>query len=77
MRDANDMTNITQTKLQELVGHNARRITKPEQAVVCEDSHQAHSPRVQEALMAEIAQTCVAMHDLYLLTNENLPQCWE
>lgn len=77
MRDANDMTDITQTELQELVGHNARSITKPKQAVVCEDSHQAHSPRVQKTLMAEIAQTGVAMHDLYLLTDENLPQCWE
>jgi len=27
--------------------------------------------------MAEIAQAGVAMHDLYLLANENLPQSWE
>lgn len=27
--------------------------------------------------MTEIAQTGVAMHDLYLLANENLPQSWE
>lgn len=38
MADANNMSNITQAELQQLIGHNARRITEPEQTVISEDS---------------------------------------
>lgn len=44
MADADDVTDITQAELQQLVRHNACRITETEQTVICEDSLQAHSP---------------------------------
>lgn len=45
--------------------------------MVSEHSMQAHRSRMQDALVAKIRQTGVAMDDLNLLTNEDLSQDWE
>lgn len=71
------MSHVTQTELQQLVGHDAGRIAEAEETVICEDRVQTHGPRVQQAFVAQIAERGVAVHNLDLLTNENLAQQWK
>jgi hypothetical protein len=71
------MPNITQAELQQLVRHDTRRITETKQTVIRKDRAQTHRPSMQQAFMAEVAQTSMAMHDLYLLSNEDLSQHWK
>lgn len=68
------MPNITQAELEQLVRQDTRRITKAEQAMIGKDSMQTHRPSVHEAFMAKIAEGCVPMNNLYLLSNEDLSQ---
>ena len=74
MTDANNMSHITQTEFEQLVRQDTRRITEPKETVVRKHSHQSHRPCVQESLMAKITQTRMAVNNLNVLTNEDLPQ---
>ena len=74
MAHTNRMIHITQTKLQQLIRHDTRRITEPKKRVISEHSPQTHGPRMQDAFMAEITQAGMAMNDLDALTDEDLPE---
>lgn len=42
--------------------------------MIGEDGHQAHSPGMQQTLVAEIGQAGMAMHNLDLLADEDLAE---
>jgi hypothetical protein len=71
------MPDITQTELQQLVRHDASSVGKAEEAVVRKHSNEAHSPGVEQAFVAQIAEGCMAVHDLDLFADENLSQMWK
>lgn len=75
--DADDVANIAQTELEQLVGHDTRGVAEAEQAVVGEDRSQAHGIRVQNAFVAKIGKRRMAMYDLDVFPDEDLPQYWE
>jgi len=77
MADADDMVNITQRKLQKFVCQDTSSISKAEQGVIRENSSQAHCPRVEDRLMAETAQTCMAMYNLDLLPDDYVSEDWK
>lgn len=74
MGDTDHMPNITQTKLKQLVGHDASGVTEAKQRVIGKHGAQRHGPRVENAFMAEITQTAMAVYDLNVLPDEDLPQ---
>jgi hypothetical protein len=45
--------------------------------VICKDSSQTHSPSMKDSLVAKAAQTCVAMDDLNLFSDDDIPEDWE
>lgn len=77
MAHADDVPYVAQAELQQLVCHDARGITESEQTVICEDGLKTHSPCVQEAFMAQVAERCVAMDDLNLFPDEDVPKNWK
>ena len=72
MRDADDVPNIAQTELEQLIRHNTPCIAEAEKRVISEDRIQAHRPRMQDAFMAEVAETAMAMDYLYPFSDEDL-----
>jgi hypothetical protein len=77
MTDTNNMIHITQDELQQLVRQDACCIGKTKQRMIRENCPQAHRPCVQNSFMAETAQACMAMHNLYLLSYDDIPEYWE
>lgn len=77
MADADDMPNVAQAELEKLVGHDTGSIAEAKQTVVCEDSVQAHRPRMQQAFMAKVAERAMSMNDLDFFANENLAEMWK
>lgn len=74
MTDANDVVHITQCKLEQFVGKDAGRVCKTEQTVIGKDGAQAHGASVQDGLVAETAKTCVAVYNLNVLADDNIPE---
>lgn len=74
MADAYDMIYVAQCELQELVGEDSSRVSKAKETVVCKDGPQSHSSSMQNCLMAQAAQTCMAMYDLDAFANNNIPE---
>lgn len=72
MTDADDMVDIAESKLEQLVGQDAGSIGEAKQTVISEDSAQTHGTGMQDGLMAQAAQTGMAMNDLDLLTDDNV-----
>lgn len=77
MTDTNYVIHITQGKLEQLVGEDTGSIRKPKQRMIREDCPQSHCPRMQDGFVAETAQACMAMHDLNLFSNNNVPEDWK
>jgi hypothetical protein len=77
MRYTNNMPNIAQAELQQLIRHNTSCIAEAEQTVICKDGTKTHRPSMQQALMAQVAETTMTVHDLDSLSYEDLPQHWE
>lgn len=74
MANAYDMIDVTQGKLKQLVREDRSGVGKSEQGVVCENSAQAHSPSMKDSFMAETAQARVAVDDVNLLADDNVPE---
>lgn len=77
MADTDNMIHITQRKLEQLVGQNAGSIRKTKQGVVRKHRSQTHGPRMQDSFMTEVAKTRVAMNNLDLFANNDVPKDWE
>jgi hypothetical protein len=73
MGNTDNMPNITQTELEQLIRHNTSRIAESEERMIGEDGIQTHRSRMQNAFMAEIAETGVAVDNLNAFTNKDLP----
>lgn len=52
MRNADDMINVAQRKLEQLVCHDTSSITEAEKRVIGENSSQTHRTCMQDSLMA-------------------------
>jgi hypothetical protein len=74
MGNADNVSNITQTELEQLVRHDTPRITESDKRMIREDRIQTHRPRMQNAFMAEIAQTGVAVDYLNAFPDEDLSE---
>lgn len=68
------VVHVAQAELEQLVRQDARRVREPEQRVVGEDGAQAHGPRVQDGLVAEVAQAGVAVDDLDALADADVAE---
>ena len=66
------MIDIAQRELQKLVRQDTGGICEAEKRMIGKHGAQAHGPRMQYRFLAEIAQTTVTMHNLDLLTNDNV-----
>lgn len=71
---AYDMINITESELEELVGEDAGSICKAEKRVICEDGSDTHGARMQCCFPAQAAQRGMAMHDVDLLSDYDVPE---
>lgn len=67
------MSHVAQAELEQLIGHDTSGVGETKQAVISEYGMQTHSPGVQKSFVAEIAQGCMAVDDLDLLPNKDLP----
>jgi hypothetical protein len=74
MADADDMVYVTQSKLEEFVREYTCCICKPKERMVCEDCPQAHSPRMQYCLLAQVTQTGVSVYNLNLLAYDDVSE---
>lgn len=74
MADADAVVYIAQYELEELVGQNTSSIGKPEERMIRKDSPQAHGPSVQDAFVAQTAETAVTMNNLDALTNADVAE---
>lgn len=68
------MANIAQTELEQLVRHYTGRITESKETVVREDGVQTHRSSMQQSFVAKIAERSMAVNNLNLLSDENLPE---
>lgn len=77
MADTDNMPDITQTELEQLIGHDASSIAEAEKTVVGEHSAHAHRPRVQNAFVAKVAERGMTVDELDLFAYENLAKDWK
>ncbi len=77
MAHANNVLYVAQGKFQKLVRQYAGSIRKSKQRVIRENCPQPHCPRMQNSFMAEATQACVAVHDLNLLSDNDVSVDWE
>lgn len=77
MRDADDVIDVAQRELEQLVCHDASSVTEAKKRMIGKDRPQTHRTCVQDALMAQITERCMAMHNLNLLANEDLSEQWK
>lgn len=56
MRDTDDMINITQREFEQLIRHDTCGIAEAKERMISEDSPQTHRARVQNALVAQVAE---------------------
>lgn len=77
MTDTYDMVYITQCELQKLVREDGSGIGKAKETMVCEDCPQSHGPSMQNGLMAQTAETSMAVYDLDAFAYDNVAEDWE
>jgi hypothetical protein len=77
MADANDVIHITECKLEKLVCQNARRVREAKQTVIRKDCSQSHGARMNDCLVAKVAQTPVAVYNFNLFANDYVSKNWE
>jgi hypothetical protein len=66
------MINIAQGEFEQLVRHYTSSIAEAKQRMIGEHCPQTHRTCMQYSLMAQVAEGCVAMHNLDLLADEDL-----
>ena len=74
MTDADDVVDIAQGELEELVCEDAAGVCEAEEAVICEHSVQTHGAGMEDCLIAQVAQTGMAVHYLDLLADDDVPE---
>lgn len=74
MANADDVVYITEDELKQLIGQDAGGIGKAKERVVGKDCSQAHGPGMEQALVAETAQTAMAVDNLDLLPQHNVAE---
>lgn len=74
MTDADDMVDVTQGEFQKFVCEYAPSICKAKQAVIREDSSQAHCSCVQDGFMAKTTETSMSMDDFYPFAYYNVAE---
>lgn len=77
VRDADDVVDVAEGEFEQFVRHDAGCVAEAEQRVVGEDGAQAHRARVQDALVAQVAERGMSVDNLDLLADEDLPEQWE
>jgi len=77
MTDADDMIHVAECELQQFVGQDTGSVRKSKKRVIRKDCPQPHGPCMQNSFMAETAQACMPMHNLYLLSDDNVAKDWE
>jgi hypothetical protein len=68
------MVDIAQRELEQLVREDTASIRKSKQTVIRHGRPQPHSPRMQYSLIAQVAQTGMAMNDFNLLANDDVSE---
>lgn len=68
------MVYVAECKLQELVCENCPSICKAKETMVCEDRPQPHRSSVQNSLVAETAETSMAMYNLDAFAYDNIAE---
>jgi hypothetical protein len=74
MADADGMVDIAQCELEKLVCEDAACVREAEQTVVRKDGPQTHGPGMQYRLIAQTAQTGMAVYDLDALPNDDVAE---
>lgn len=84
MADTDDMIYVAQSELEKLVCQNTSCVCEAEQTMVRKDSPQAHSPCMENCLLAKITETCMTVDDLNSFSNDDVAKdgkerehCWE
>lgn len=72
--DADDMVDVAEGELEQLVGEDAGGVGKAKERVVGEDGAQAHGARMQDGLVAQVAEAAVAVDDVDLLADDNVAE---
>lgn len=68
------MVNVTQRKLQQLVGKDAASVGEANQRMVCENSAQTHSSTMKDRLLTQGAHSGMAVYNLYALSNHDIAE---
>jgi hypothetical protein len=69
-----DMVNIAEGKLQQFIGQDGPGICKTKKGMVGKNGPEPHGAGVQDTFMAEAAETGMAMHNLNLFSDHNVPE---
>jgi hypothetical protein len=71
------MIHVAQCELQQLVGQYACCVCKSKQTMICKHCSQAHCSRMNDCLVAEIAETAMSMYNLDLFPDNNVAKDWK
>jgi hypothetical protein len=77
MTDANYMIHVTKCELQQLVCQYTPRVCEAKETVISENGPESHGPRMQYSLMAEVAETRVAVYDFNPLPYDDVSKDWK
>lgn len=77
MADAYDMIHVTQRELEQLVRQDTRCIREAKERMVGKDGAETHCPGMQDRLVAQTAETGMAVDNLDALPNDNVAEYWE
>jgi len=74
MADTNDMVNVTQREFQQFICQNTGSICEAKQGMIRENCPYSHGPGMENGLEAKTTETGMAMYNLYLLADNNIPE---
>jgi hypothetical protein len=74
MADAYNMVNVTQGKLEKLVGQDTSSIRKSVQRMVSEDGPQTHASSMNDGFVTQTTQTSMAMDNLDLFPYDDISE---
>jgi hypothetical protein len=67
------MVHIRQSEFKKLIGQDTRNVRESKERMVRETGPDAHRPRVKDPFVCQRRKRLVAMHNVYLFPNENVP----
>jgi len=68
------MVDVTEGELQQFVGQDGTSVCKTKKGMVCKNCAESHGAGVQDTLMAEAAETGMAMHNFDLFSDYDVPE---